>query len=34
LREALADRPGASVKVSILRAGQAQQVDVTIGSRS
>jgi len=34
LREALGDRPGAVVKVSILRAGQAQEVDVTIGTRS
>ena len=34
LREALADRPGETVKVSILRAGQAQEVDVTIGTRS
>lgn len=34
LRQALAPRPGVKVNVSIVRAGQAQAVDVTIGSRS
>ncbi|MEO6774006.1 MAG: PDZ domain-containing protein, partial [Kofleriaceae bacterium] len=34
LRQALAARPGVKVNVSIVRAGQAQAVDVTIGSRS
>ncbi|MEO8548349.1 MAG: trypsin-like peptidase domain-containing protein [Kofleriaceae bacterium] len=34
LREVLNSRPGKQVKVSILRAGQPQELDVTIGSRS
>lgn len=34
LREVLNTRPARQVKVSILRAGQPQELDVTIGSRS
>jgi serine protease DegQ len=34
LREVLNTRPSKQVKVSILRAGQPQELDVTIGSRS
>ena len=34
LRSVLGDRPGKQVKVSIVRGGAQQQIDVTIGSKS
>ena len=34
LRTALGDRPGEAIKIAIVRAGQRQELDVTLGSKS